>query len=249
MRTINVILCRDFQELRQTNAFWIMVIVAAVITIAAAAGISIALSRQAWLGEELAKPLLELIISLVAYFLPLLILMAFIWAFATLPLTKEKINGNIECLLATPITPRALWVGKCLAIFLPGFGISVITLLLILLVVNLTIINPATGYLVLPIPALVSGFIINPLLFFGLLAFIVLFSLANNPEIAIAPSFIVGFGLMMGLPIGIATGAINLASWSFTFWYFVGTVIVWSVVGYLSRLLSKENIVLSSKGS
>jgi uncharacterized membrane protein len=76
-----------------------------------------------------------------------------------------------------------------------------------------------------------------------------LFSLANNPEIAIAPSFIVGFGLMMGLPIGIATGAINLASWSFTFWYFVGTVIVWSVVGYLSRLLSKENIVLSSKGS
>ena len=147
MRTINVILCRDFRELRQTNAFRIMVIVSAVITVATAAGISIALSRQAWLGEELARPLLELIISIVAYFLPLLILMAFIWAFATLPVTKEKINGNIECLLATPISPGALWVGKCLAIFLPGFGISVIALLLVLLVVNLTITNPATGYL------------------------------------------------------------------------------------------------------
>ena len=249
MRTMNVILCRDFRELRQTNAFRIMVIVAAVITIAAAAGISIVLSRQAWLGEEFARPVLELIISLVAYYLPLLILMAFIWAFATLPLTKEKINGNIECLLATPLRLGSLWIGKCLAIFLPGFGISVIALLLVLLVVNLITINPATGYLVLPIPALVTGFIINPLLFFGLLAFIVLFSLANNPEIAIAPSFIVGFGLMMGLPIGIATGAINLALWSFTLWYFVGTVIVWAVVGYFSRLLSKENIVLSSKGS
>jgi len=226
-----------------------MVIVAAIITVAAAVGISIVLSRQAWLGEEVARPILELIISLVAYFLPLLILMAFIWAFATLPITKEKINGNIECLLATPLNPGSLWMGKCLAIFLPGFGISVIALLLVLLMLNLTTINPATGYFVLPIPALVTGFIINPMLFFGLLAFIVLFSLANNPDIAIAPSFIVGFGLMMGLPIGIATGAINLASWAFTLWYFVGTVIIWAVVGYLSRLLSKENIVLSSKGN
>ncbi|WP_332445386.1 hypothetical protein [Dehalococcoides mccartyi] len=224
-----------------------MVIVAIVITIAAAAGISIVLSRQGWLGEEIARPLLELILSLVAYFLPLLILLAFIWAFASLPITKEKVNGNIECLLATPLNPGAIWIGKCLAIFLPGFVISVFALLSVLVVVNLITISPATGYLVLPIPALVTGFIINPMLFFGLLAFIVLFSLANNPDIAIAPSFIVGFGLMMGLPIGIATGAINLASWAFTLWYFIGTVIVWAVVGYLSRLLSKENIVLSSR--
>jgi ABC-2 type transport system permease protein len=224
-----------------------MVIVAIVITIAAAAGISIVLSRQGWLGEEIARPLLELILSLVAYFLPLLILLAFIWAFASLPITKEKVNGNIECLLATPLNPGAIWIGKCLAIFLPGFVISVFALLSVLVVVNLITISPATGPLVLPIPALVTGLIINPMLFFGLLAFIVLFSLANNPDIAIAPSFIVGFGLMMGLPIGIATGAINLASWAFTLWYFIGTVIVWAVVGYLSRLLSKENIVLSSR--
>ncbi len=244
---MNIIFRRDFRELTQTNAFRIMVIVAIVITIAAAAGISIVLSRQGWLGEEIARPLLELILSLVAYFLPLLILLAFIWAFASLPITKEKVNGNIECLLATPLNPGAIWIGKCLAIFLPGFVISVFALLSVLVVVNLITISPATGYLVLPIPALVTGFIINPMLFFGLLAFIVLFSLANNPDIAIAPSFIVGFGLMMGLPIGIATGAINLASWAFTLWYFIGTVIVWAVVGYLSRLLSKENIVLSSR--
>jgi len=246
---MNIIIRRDFRELRQTNAFRIMIIVAAVISVTAAVGVSYALSRQAWLGDEAARPLLELIISLVAYFLPFLILMAFIWAFATLPIVKEKINGNIECLLATPLNPGALWMGKCLAIFLPGFVISVISTLLVLLVVNLITIYPATGDFVLPVPAMLTSFITNPLLLFGLLAFIVLFSLASNPDIAIAPSFIVGFGLMMGLPIGIATGAINLVSWTFAIWYFVSMAIVWAVVGYLSRLLSKENIVLSSKGS
>lgn len=249
MRTMSIIIRRDFREFRQTNAFRIMTIVTAAVTVAAVVGISIALGRQAWLGEEAASPLLELIISLIAYFLPLLVLMAFIWAFASLPIIREKINGTIECLLATPINPGALWMGKSLAIFLPGFGISVILTLIVVLGVNLIAVNPATGHFVLPAPALVAGFIINPLLFFGLLAFIVLFSLANNPDIAIAPSFIVGFGLMMGLPIGIATGAINLASWTFALWYLAGTVIVWAVIGYLSRLLTRQNIVLSSKGA
>lgn len=245
---MNAILDRDFREIRQTNAFRILVIVAGALSIAAAAGLSIALVRQAWLEEAAARPWLELIISLVAYFLPFLILIAFIWAFASLPIIKEKINGNIECLLATPLNPRALWMGKSLAIFLPGFVISVIATLIVVLAVNVIAIGPATGYFVLPVPALLTGLVINPLLFFGLLAFIVLFSLANNPEIAIAPSFVVGFGLMMGLPLGIATGAVNLAAWTFALWYLVSAVIVWGVVGYLSRLLSRENIVLSSRG-
>lgn len=248
MRRMSIVLLRDFRELRQTNAFRIMIIIAGVITVAAAAVISIVLGRQAWLGEEDARPWLELIIGLVAYFLPLIVLMSFIWAFASLPIIKEKVNGNIECLLATPLSPKALWMGKSLAVFIPGYAISVITTLLVVLAVNLFTIHPATGCFVLPIPALVAGFIINPLLFFGLLAFIVLFSLAKNPDIAIAPSFIIGFGLMMGLPIGIATGVIDLASWTFALCYLGAAVVAWAIVFYLSRLLTKENIVLSSKG-
>jgi hypothetical protein len=62
------------------------------------------------------------------------------------------------------------------------------------------------------------------------------------------PSFLVGFGLIIGIPLGVATGVIDLASWSFTLWYLAGAIVIWAVVGYLSRLLTKENIVLSSKG-
>ena len=245
---MSIILDRDFRELRQSNAFRIIVIVSVLITVAAAAAISVVLGRQEWIGEASARPGLDLIVSLIAYFMPLLILISFIWSFATLPITKEKVNGNIECLLATPLTPRALWLGKCLAVFLPGYAVSVIAALLVLLVVNLIAINPAAGCLILPAPALLTGFIINPLLFLGLLAFMVLFSLANNPEIATVPSFILGFGLMMGLPTGLATGAVDPASWGFALWYFVGTTFVWVIVGCFSRLLTRQNIVLSGKG-
>jgi len=248
LRRMSIVFQRDFRELRQTNAFLIIVIVFAVITITAAVSVSIVLSRQEWLGEEAARPMLELIIGLIAYFLPLFILITFIWAFASLPIIKEKVNGNIASLLATPLSPKEILIGKSLAIFLPGFAISVVSTLIVLLAVNFIAISPATGSFALTAPLLVTGFLINPLMFFGLLLFIVLFSLANNPDIAIAPSFLIGFGLMIGIPLGVATGVINLASWSFSLWYLAGTTVIWIVVCCFSRLLTKENIVLSSKG-
>lgn len=249
MRLLGIVLQRDFREMRETNAFRIMLILSAVITVGAAAGISIGLGRQGWLAEAAARPMLEMIMGLVAYFISLVVLMAFIWAFASLPIVKEKVNGNVDCLLATPLSPVALWMGKGLAIFLPGLVISIIATLIVVLAVNFSAILPATGGLILPAPVLLIGFLINPLLFFGLLSFIVLFSLANNPDIAIAPSFLVGFGLMIGIMLGVATGAINLASWSFALWYLAGAVVLWIIVGFFSRLLTKENIVLSSKGN
>ena len=151
--------------------------------------------------------------------------------------------------MATPLSPVELWIGKCLAIFLPGLVISVIATLLVLLAVNFTAIIPATGIFFLPVPVLLTGFLFNPLLFLGLLSFIVLFSLANNPDVAIAPSFLLGFGLMIGIPLGIATGFVNLASWSFALGYLALTIILWVIVIYLSRLLTRQNIVLSSKGN
>lgn len=192
--------------------------------------------------------MLELIMGLVAYFLPLSVLMTFIWTFANLTIIQDKIKGNIESLLATPLSPREIWFGKSLAIFLPGYIISIISTLIILLTVNFIVIIPETGNFILPVPMLIMSFLINPLLFLALLLFVVLFSLANNPDIAIAPSFLIGFGLMIGIPLGIAMGAINLVSWSFALWCLGGALMLLIVDCSLYRLLTKENIVLSSKG-
>jgi ABC-2 type transport system permease protein len=226
-----------------------MAAVAGVITIGTSVGISIALRLQSWFGAPDAAFALNLISGLVAYFLPLFILIAFIWAFASLPVTNEKVNGNIECLLATPLGPKVLWMGKGLAVFLPSYIISLIASCIVLLAVNFAAILPGWDTFMLPGPAMVNGLVVNPLLFFALLSFIVLFSLANNPDIAIAPSFLIGFGLMIGIPVGLATGIIDINSWYFTLWYLAGTAAAWIIVLYLARLLTRQNIVLSSKGS
>ena len=244
-----LVLRRDFHEMRATAAFRIMIAIVAVITVGASVAISIALRLQSWYGVPEAAPVLDLIVGLIVYFLPLFVLIAFIWAFASLPVINEKVNGNIECLLATPLGPKTLWMGKGLAVFLPSYVISIITSGIVLLAVNLAVVLPGWDMFVLPGPALVNGLIINPLLFFGLLPFILLFSLANNPDIAIAPSFLIGFGLMIGVPVGLMTGTIDISSWSFALWYLVGTVVAWAVCLYLARLLTRQNIVISSKGS
>jgi len=246
---IGIIISRDYKELSRSNAFRIMLIISIVIIVGGSVGISIALHGQEWPDRQVAFSILEMVVSLILYFLPLVILMFFIWAFASLPVIKEKVNGNIESLLATPLRPLDIWMGKCLAIFLPGLIISIIAVFLIILSVNLFAVIPATGKFVMPVPALVSGLLLNSLLFFGLLAFIILYSLAGNPDIAIAPSFLVGFGLMIGIPLGMGIGVINLASWTFTLWYLGGTVIIWIIVLYYSHILTRERMVLSSKGS
>lgn len=244
-----LVLRRDCREICSTVAFRILLGAAAVVTAGASVGISVALRLQWWFGEADARPALDLVLGLVAYFVPFAVLIAFIWSFASLPVIKEKVNGNIECLLATPLGPKALWIGKGLAVFLPACVLSVIASGIVMLIVNVAVVQPGWDAFALPAPALVNGLIINPLLFLGMLLFIVLFSLANNPDIAIAPSFLVGFGLMIGMPVGLLTGAVDISSWSFVLWYLAGTVLAWAVVLCLSRLLTRQNIVLSSKGS
>jgi len=236
LRKTGIIFQRDFGELKKTNTFLIISIAFSVITIAIAVSVSIILSRQEWIGQKAAEPMLGLIIGLITYFLPLTILMTFIWAFSGLPVVKEKVNGNIASLTATTLTPKEIWWGKSLAIFIPGYLISIISTMIVLLAINLSVIIPATGNFFLPLPLFLVSFIFNPLLLLGLLLFIILFSLANNPDIA------------MGIPLGMAMGKIDLASWSFSLWYLAGVVIVWIGIFILTRILTKENIVLSGRG-
>lgn len=249
MKHLILVIERDYREMVATAAFRIMLIVAAVITVGAAVGIAIALHLQDWYGIAEALPIVEFIIGLVLYFITLLILLAFVWGFSGLQITKEKVDGVIECLMATPLGPKTLWIGKCLAVFIPGFIISLAAALIVLLVINLAVVLPGWNTFVFPEQAIVVGFLSNPLLFFAVLAFIVLYSLAGNPDVAIAPSFLVGFGLMVGIPAGLATGTIDITSWAFVLWYTVGAVVIWTVVLFMMRMLTRQNIVLSSKGS
>jgi hypothetical protein len=249
LKRIGIVLNRDFKELRKTGAFILITVLFTIITIAASVLIVVLLRRQISQGNEFIKPVLELIISLVAYFLPLSIIMTFIWAFSNLTIIQEKIRGNVESLLATPLNPTEIWIAKSLAIFLPGYLMSVISTIVVLASVNFFVAIPFTGNFIMPIPLVITNFIANPLLFLGLLLFVVLFSLTNNPDIAITPTFLVGFGLMIGIPLGVAMGKIDLASWIFALFTVGGAVVFFAVDLGLYHLLTKENIVLSGKGN
>jgi ABC-2 type transport system permease protein len=244
-----IIFKRDAREMLGTKAFLIICIMSFLITGAASIITSIFLSRQPWAGLPEARPALELIIGLLTFFIPLVIIMVFIWGFSGLQLAREKAEGIISSLIAAAITPRQLWTGKSLAIFLPAYLISVLSSMIVVLAVNLSVIVPASGSFIFPLPLFLVSLVWDPLLLLGTLMFIILFSLAGNPDIAIAPSFIVGFGLMMGIPIGMAAGGIDLVSWDFSLWFLAGTTAVWAAVIILTRFLTSENIVLSSKGS
>jgi ABC-type Na+ efflux pump permease subunit len=41
-------------------------------------------------------------------------------------LVREKARGNIQALLATPVSPREMWMGKSLAVFIPGLIFTVV---------------------------------------------------------------------------------------------------------------------------
>lgn len=244
-----IILKRDFKEMRRSNAFLLMVILISIAAAAVIAGIGISLVNKAWLLEADARPVLTLIISLVVYFLPFFIIISFIWAFSSLPVIKEKANGNIANLLATPMKPWQFWIGKSMAIFLPGYVISLIYTLIVLVAINLIIISRPANIFIPPVPLILTGLVVNPLLFFCLILFIIFLSLVSGSQIAIAPSFIAGFGLMMGIPLGIMTGVIDLASWSFCLWYALATVACIIGIFFLSSRLTKENVILSGTES
>jgi ABC-2 type transport system permease protein len=249
LRNTYIIFQRDVREILKTRAFLIICILVFLITIAAAVITSVLLGRREWIGEAAARPLLELIIGLLSYFMPLFVLMVFIWGFSGLQIVKEKVDGITTSLIATTITPRQLWIGKSLAIFIPGYLMTIVSTMAVILSINLSVILPASGSFVFPLPLFLVSLIWNPMLLLATLMFIILFSLAGNPDIAIAPSFIVGFGLMMGIPIGMVLGGINIVSWDFSLWYLAGTAVFWIIVIILTRFLTKENMVLSSKGS
>jgi hypothetical protein len=244
-----IILMRDVRDKLKSMAFLIICIISSLITIAASVATSVILSRKPWVGMAEARPILELIIGLMSFFIPLIIMMIFIWGFSGLQLVSEKTKGIISSLIAANITPRQLWIGKSLAIFIPGYLISIISTATVILSINLSVIVPASGSFIFPLPLFLVSLVWDPLLLLGTLLFIILFSLAGNPDIAIAPSFIVGFGLMMGVPIGMTTGWIDLVSWDFSLWFLAGTAVVWIAVIILTRFLTRENIILSSKGS
>jgi ABC-2 type transport system permease protein len=250
MKGMLIVLQNDVRDILHSKGFLIVAIIIGVLTVGMAVGVPIAL--HSWLATgpvwEEAKPLLELFMGLAINYVPLIVLFACMATWATDPIAKEKAKGPIESLLATPLTARAVWIGKSLSIFLPAYIIGLIATLIVILTMNLAAILPTMGHFVLPLPEAFTGFLFLPLFMFALILLGIVFSLITNP--VIGQTIIIFVGVVMMQVVGQVGGRIwwLLASWDYALYNLAGAALLGIIAFYLSRSLSKERIILSSKG-
>jgi len=250
MKGMPIVLQSDVGDIVHSRAFLIIAIIIGVLTIGAAVGITIALNRWFFpgLAWEDAKPNLELFMGLVVNYTPLIVLFTCMATWATDSIAKEKAKGPIESLLATPLTAKAFWIGKSLAIFLPAFIMGLISTLIVILVVNFASIVPTMHHFVLPPSEGLTSFLFLPLLMCALISLGVLFSLITNP--VIGQIIVIFVGVILLQVVGQVGGRITwlLASWDYALYNLAGAILLGVTAFYLSRFLSKERIILSSKG-
>jgi ABC-2 type transport system permease protein len=250
MKGMSVVLQNDLRDILRSKSFLIVASVIGVVTVAAAVGVPIAL--RSWLAagpswEEVKTPL-ELFIGLAANYVPLIFLFICMATWATDPIAKEKAKGPIESLLATPLTARAVWIGKSLAIFLPAYIMGLAATLIVILAMNLAAILPTTGHFVLPLPTAFTSFLFLPLFMLTLILLGIVFSLITNP--VIGQTIIIFVGVVLMQVVGQVGGRILwlLSSWQYALYNLAGAALIGIIAFYLSRTLTKERIILSSKG-
>jgi ABC-type Na+ efflux pump permease subunit len=69
-------------------------------------------------------------------------------SFAFQSLTREKASGRIECLLATPLRARDILPSRSIAVFIPGFFVTLLLNATLMLVGNYVFFIPlGTGFI------------------------------------------------------------------------------------------------------
>ncbi len=158
---------------------------------------------------------------------------------------KEKARGNIQSLLATPLKLKDIWIGKSIAVFIPGLILGEVLTLLALFIVNYIYFVPTVGFLFNPWLAITS-FIVFPLMYFCFGLLVYLMGLTGKPTNAniIALVFLpVYVNIVVQLPL--RTNIIDFTSWHFTLANLVLTLVIAIIIIILQSRISKEKVALS----
>jgi ABC-type transport system involved in multi-copper enzyme maturation permease subunit len=249
MGGLKLIFGRDMRDLAGTSAFRIAVIIMVIMALGLAAGaMGVAASRGPVPGIARGVPAAPALIGTMLYFATFMPYLVMLWVFAGATLTREKASGHLEVLLATPLSPRSLWLAKTATMVLPGVALSLFSYILV--AAGLGLVSRALPYpaaFAIPAAMALGCDLGNALLLSGLGALTVLLSFKASPDTAIVPSFILGFGLMILVPVGAAMGFIDLAAWSTASAYLGSGGLLWLFTLLAEKGLTKERIVLSSR--
>ncbi len=162
-------------------------------------------------------------------------------------IAMEKMKRSLESLLCTPVGLRGIWLGKTLAVFAPSAILGVAIAFLGLFGMNAAVIEPKLGAFIMPDRApLVAALVGVPAVAFPLMLLVtgvqlILSNIRWVNIVLLVLIFTVGFGLSQSLRL-------NSGSWGLVGVLFGIAAILALVSLLLSRYVTPERVVLSSKG-
>jgi len=196
-------------------------------------------------STELDRSRLEAYLGIIVYAASFLGVGITLNSFAFQSLVREKARGNLQSLLATPVKPKDIWMGKSLSILVPGTLFGSILAMLVLVIVNAIYFLPDIGFVLNPWIAL-SSFVGVPLVYLalGLLVHLVgLTSRAANGNV-IAQLFL---PVMVNVMIQVAVhDVIDAGSWLFLAMNLGLAAVIGIIVIGLRSGLTTERIILSN---
>lgn len=188
----------------------------------------------------------QVFLNNIIYVIPMIYSIFVCTIFANYSVILDKAKHNIESLMATPVNLNQVWIGKSLAVTLPSIIIGIGVAVIMYVVMDVAFVIPRTGQFIIPGPlAIVSTFIIVPILVFAIVMIVINVQLViSNPRIA---NFVFT-GIFLILLFGVnALGGLGIEV-SFGLIYIGAIVICGSISWILSRSLTREKVILSSKG-
>jgi ABC-2 type transport system permease protein len=240
-----VIARKDISEAFRSRSTYIVILVMILLTVSYISGYT---SYVKGLNGnlELIRNYSHSFLSSLAYMLPMMFSIFVCSVFANYAVIVDKAKRNIESLMATPVSIKEIWLGKSLAVTLPSLGVGIAVAILSFLIMNIWFVMPKTGTFIFPEAwAIVSTFILVPILVFGIVAIVTYIQLiVTNPRIG---NFVFS-GIFILLLFGINfMGGMGISVNYFALVY-LGVIVLCVVTSYiLSLSLTKEKVLLSSK--
>jgi ABC-2 type transport system permease protein len=246
MNKIFIVAIKDIKEAFASRSTFFSVLITLIIAIPYLQGIKGSLDNLIRSGASEAALQIEAqsLMNNLLYTLPLVLTMIMCSVFSAYAVIMDKTRRSLESLLATPVSMRQMWFGKNLAVALPSVVIALAVTILAYIVISIWVIVPDAGKLIIPSAwPLVSALVIIPVLSFFVVAPVTFLQLIlTNPRIASIAFMIIFFGLYFSI-----FTQLN-GSLGFGVIYLAVTAALALITLILSRIISKEKVILSSKG-
>ena len=241
---ILVIAQKDISEVFRAKSTYIVIIIMVVLTISYIVAYETAVKTLS--TQQSIIDYSRSFLNNLSYVLPMMFSIFVCSVFANYAVIVDKAKRNIESLMATPVSINQIWLGKTLAVSLPSLVVGIIIAIISLLVMDIFFIMPKTNSFIFPdLIAGISTIILVPALVFVIVSIVTYIQLViTNPRIG---NFVFS-GFFFLLLIGSNIPAMLGLPVSYFALVYLGFIVICGAVAYfLSKTLTKERVLLSSK--